>query len=77
MDPFLRAVRPASDAAEEMIDDNFSLGEKGKIMGSMKVISMKELGAGLFAGPQTIMNAIIDDTKKLGGDDSYQIDIGV
>ena len=66
-----------SDAAEEMIDDNFSLGEKGKIMGSMKVISMKELGAGLFAGAQTIMNAIIDDTKKLGGDDSYQIDIGV
>ena len=66
-----------SDAAEEMLDDNFSLGEKGKIMGSMKVISMKELGAGLFAGPQTIMNAIIDDTKKLGGDDSYQIDIGV
>ena len=40
-------------------------------------VSVKELGAGIFAGAGTIMNAIVEDTKKLGGDDSYQIDIGV
>jgi hypothetical protein len=66
-----------SDAAEAMLDDNFSDFEKAKIMGSMKLISIKELNAGWLAGAETIMNAIIDDTKKLGGDDSYQIDIGV
>ena len=66
-----------SDAAEAMLNNNFSSLEKGTIMGSMKLISVKELNAGLFAGAETIMNAIIEDTKKLGGDDSYQLDIGI
>ena len=66
-----------SDAASEMLDKNFSGKDQGKILASMKIISVKELGAGIFAGAGTIMNAIVEDTKKLGGDDSYQIDIGV
>ena len=66
-----------SDAATEMIDSNFSTVEKGTIFSSMKSISVKELDVGWFAFPSTIMNAIVEDTKKLGGDDSYQIDIGV
>ena len=66
-----------SDAAEAMLNNNFSSLEKGTIMGSMKLISVKELNAGLFAGAETIIIAIIEDTKKLGGDDSYQLDIGI
>lgn len=66
-----------SEAANKMIESNFSGGEKGKIIGSMKVLSMRELNAPWYAGAATIMNAIIEDTKSLGGVDSYQIDIGV
>ena len=66
-----------SDAASEMLEKNFLGKDQGKILASMKIISVKELGAGIFAGAGTIMNAIVEDTKKLGGDDSYQIDIGV
>ena len=66
-----------SDAASEMLEKNFSGKDQGKILASMKIISVKELGAGIFAGAGTIMNAIVEDTKKLGGDDSYQIDVGV
>ncbi len=66
-----------SDAASEMLEKSFSGKDQGKILASMKIISVKELGAGIFAGAGTIMNAIVEDTKKLGGDDSYQIDIGV
>ena len=66
-----------SEAAGEMLAKNFSGKEQGKILASMKIISVKELGAGIFAGAGTIMNAIVEDTKKLGGDDSYQIDVGV
>lgn len=66
-----------SDAATQMLSDNFSATEKGTILASMKSISVKELGLGWWAFPSTIMNTIVDDTKKLGGDDSYQIDIGI
>ncbi len=66
-----------ADAATQMLSDNFSATEKGTILASMKSISVKELGLGWWAFPNTIMNAIVDDTKKLGGDDSYQIDIGI
>ena len=66
-----------SDAANKMIDSNFSTGEKGSIMVSMKSISMNELDQPWYAGAERILNAIIDDTKSLGGDKSYQIDIGV
>ena len=66
-----------SDAADAMLTENFTSLEKGKILGSMKLISMQELGTGFFSSSETIMNSIIEDTKNLGGDDSYQIDTGV
>ena len=66
-----------SDAADAMLTENFTSLEKGKILGSMKLISMQELGTGFFSSSETIMNSIIEDTKNLVGDDSYQIDTGV
>ena len=66
-----------SDAANRMLETNFTPIERGKAAASMKMISYNELGVWFLAGPGTILNAIVEDTKKLGGDDSYQIDIGV
>ena len=43
----------------------------------MKSISKKELGLSYFAGQAATVAAIKEDTRKMAGDDSYQIDIGV
>ena len=40
-----------SDAASEMLEKNFSGKDQGKILASMKIISVKELGAGSSPAP--------------------------
>jgi hypothetical protein len=77
--------KPSSfaNAAISTIMDNFDAlfetfeKSKPRLVFDVKKISMSELGLGLLAGEQTTINAIKEDARKMAGDDSYQIDIGV
>ena len=48
-----------------------------RLITDVKSISKKELGLSYFSGQAATIAAIKEDTRKMAGDDSYQIDIGV
>ena len=66
-----------ADAVTNMIDKNFTAAERTALMFSVKAKSVSELHLGWFAGQETIINAIIEDSQSMGGDTSYKVDIGV
>ncbi len=66
-----------ADAVANMIDKNFTAAERTSLMFSVKAKSVSELHLGWFAGQETIINAIIEDSQSMGGDTSYKVDIGV
>ncbi|MBP5510515.1 MAG: hypothetical protein J6Z49_06320, partial [Kiritimatiellae bacterium] len=63
--------------------DNFDVLETtfAKDVGQLKkdvyFITSGELKAGWFAGEQTRVNVIKEDARKMPGENSYQVDIGV
>ena len=63
--------------------DNFATLEttfadqKAKIVSDVYFITSNELKAGWFAGPESRIQSIKDDAKKMAGDGSYKVDIGV
>lgn len=84
------ALFNGADAVNKMFDRNFSFLEKLNIGLDAKKIATSELNVKnttilkaampFYKGPsvdEIVMDAIIDDTKNMGGDNSYQIDIGV
>jgi hypothetical protein len=87
------ALFTGADAAQKMFADNFTLMEKTKIGLAAGAIATGELGVSTAAmirgglpeflrgdAPDTgtlVMNAIVNDAKNMGGDKSYQIDIGI
>ncbi len=80
-------------AAEKIFDDNFSTIEKLQLGNDSRKIATGELnvstidlGRGMLpawlrgdapTADQLIMEAIIRDTERMGGDKSYQLDVGV
>ncbi len=79
-------------AAQKMFDRNFSTMDKINLGLDAKSIATNELGVSsatlaktmlpsfLYNGPsadEIILSAISEDAQKMGGDKSYQIDIGV
>ena len=79
-------------AAQKMFDKNFSTLDKLNLGLDAKSIATKELGVStaslaktllpsfMYSGPsadEIILSAISKDAEKMGGDKSYQIDIGV
>ena len=72
-------IEDAGDAAAvgKMIDKNFTAAERTSLMFSVKAKSISELNLGWFAGQETIINAIIEDSQSMGGDTSCNVDIGV
>lgn len=82
-----------ADAANKIFNDNFSTVYKVKLGADAAKIATDELHvsaaslakatllpAFMYKGPsadEIVMNAIAEDTKNMGGDKSYQIDIGV
>lgn len=87
------ALFTGADVAQKMFDDNFTTLEKAKIGLAAGSIATGELGvrtADMLRGqlpawmhgdaPDTetlVMNAIVEDAQKMGGDKSYKIDIGI
>ena len=87
------ALFTGADVAQKMFDDNFTTLEKAKIGLAAGAIATGELGvrtadmvrSALPAwlrgdAPDTetlVMNAIVEDAQKMGGDKSYKIDIGI
>ena len=67
----------SSDAVEAMIDNNFTTVERASLVLSVKTKSITELHLAPWAGQDTIINAIIEDSQSMGGDTSYKVDIGV
>ncbi len=74
-----------ASAITDILFDNFSkvsetLGDgQAALVGNARTIAVNELGVGTWASllPNNVVNAIMEDAKKVGGDKSYQIDIGV
>ena len=87
------ALFTGADVAQKMFSDNFTTLEKTKIgvaagaiaTGELHVRTTDMVRSALPAWlrgdvPDTetlVMNAIVEDAKNMGGDKSYQIDIGI
>lgn len=87
------ALFNGADAANRMFDENFSAIDKLKIGNDTRKVATDELNVStgsLIKGAlpdwlrgdaptadALIMNAIVRDTERMGGDKSYQIDIGI
>ena len=66
------------DVAAELINNTFA--EDGiSLANSAREIAKDELGLGFFGSmlPSNVLNAIVNDTHNMGGDNSYQLDIGI
>lgn len=72
-----------ANAVMTTLMDNFDTlsrtfaGDESKLKADVYMITSGELKAGYFAGVEKRLNVIQEDTRKMAGDDSYQIDIGV
>lgn len=70
------------DAMEKMFQKNFTAKESGALKADALGIAGKELGVNIiFGNPLTladrVQDAIVEDTRKQAGDNSYQINVGV
>ena len=63
------------DALSEGLDED----EESKLKGDVYGVATGELGLGYFAAlkPANILNAMMTDAQKMGGDKDYKVDIGV
>ncbi len=81
----MKAPSSFASAITDILFDNFSkVGEtfgdgKGKLAMSAKTIAENELGVSAWVSwmPDKVIDAIMEDAKKVGGDKSYQVDVGV
>ena len=66
------------DVATELINNTFE-GDELSLANSAREIAKNELGLGFFGSmvPSNVLNAIVNDTHNMGGDNSYQLDIGI
>ena len=60
----------------DTLEDTFE-SSKTRLRADAFSITNNELGAKLWYGPQARINLMKEDSRKMAGDDSYQIDIGV
>ncbi|MBQ9274216.1 MAG: hypothetical protein IJ228_05320 [Succinivibrio sp.] len=69
-----------NDAGEatDLINNTFA-GDSLSLAKTAREIATTELGLGTFASfiPSNVIDSIVNDTKNMGGDKSYQIDIGI
>ena len=72
-----------ANAVMTTLMDNFDAlsttfaADEGTLKKDVYFITSGELKAGYFAGQEARLEVIKEDTRKMAGDDSYQIDIGV